>query len=78
VTVPRRVDPTRLGGELTATNFDGWTEPLRADFAEHANNDVVGSVLLSETERVRVWSISLAPVSDQALTATLWTTSSQC
>ena len=57
----QRVDPTRLAGELTATNFDGWTEALRADFANHANNDVVGSVVLSETERVRVWSIRLAP-----------------
>jgi quercetin dioxygenase-like cupin family protein len=61
VTMPQRVDSTRLGGELTATDFDGWTEALRTDFAENANNDAVGSVLLSETERVRVWSINLAP-----------------
>jgi len=57
----QRVDPTRLAGELTATNFDGWTGALRADFANNADNDVVGSVLLSATERVRVWSIGLAP-----------------
>ena len=61
MTMPQRVDPTRLAGELTATDFDGWTEALRTDFAENANNDAVGSVLLSETERVRVWSINLAP-----------------
>ncbi len=61
VTIPQRVDPSRLAGELAGTNFDGWTEALRADFVEHANNRVVGSVLLSETDRVRVWSIRLAP-----------------
>jgi hypothetical protein len=61
VTIPQRVDPTRLGGELTATNFDGWADALRADFVDNANNGMVGSVLLSETDRVRVWSIRLAP-----------------
>jgi quercetin dioxygenase-like cupin family protein len=55
------VDPTRLAGEIRATSFDGWSAAVRADFQENAHNGVVGSVLLSETERVRVWSITLAP-----------------
>jgi hypothetical protein len=60
-TSPRRVDPTRLAGVLKATNFDGWSAPVKADFEHNANNPVVGSVLLSDADRVRVWSITLAP-----------------
>jgi hypothetical protein len=59
--IPHRVSPARLAGDLTATSFEGWTDAVKADFTDNAYNDVVGSVLLSDTDRVRVWSIHLAP-----------------
>jgi hypothetical protein len=40
---------------------EGWPESLRRRFDEQQLNGCVGSVLLSETERVRVWSIRLRP-----------------
>lgn len=50
-----------LAGALVATGFDGWTDELRAEFAAHAYDGHVGSRLLSENDRVRVWEIRLAP-----------------
>jgi hypothetical protein len=50
-----------LAGTLVATDFDGWTNELRAEFDAHAHDGHVGSRLLSENERVRVWEIRLAP-----------------
>lgn len=50
-----------LAGELVAENFDGWPDWLKAEFAEHANDGHVGSRLLSQNSRVRVWEIRLAP-----------------
>lgn len=48
-------------GTLLADNFDGWSEALREEFARNAHNGRVGQRLLSETDRVRVWEIRLAP-----------------
>ena len=39
----------------------GWPEPLRRDFTAGAGRGLVGSRLVSETERVRVWALSLRP-----------------
>jgi hypothetical protein len=50
-----------LAGDLVATDFQGWPEWLRAEFAENAHDGNVGSRLLSESDRVRVWEIRLAP-----------------
>jgi hypothetical protein len=50
-----------LAGTLVESGFDGWTEELRAEFAAHAYDGHVGSRLLSENDRVRVWEIRLAP-----------------
>ena len=50
-----------LAGELISTNFDSWPEWLKAEFSEHSLDGEVGSRLLSENERVRVWEIRLAP-----------------
>jgi hypothetical protein len=50
-----------LSGELVAENFEGWEDWLKADFAEHAYDGHVGSRLLSQNPRVRVWEIRLAP-----------------
>ncbi|MGP4056784.1 hypothetical protein ACTWP6_18505 [Mycobacterium sp. 4D054] len=50
-----------LAGTLIGTDFEGWTEELRAEFETHSHDGHVGSRLLSENERVRVWEIRLAP-----------------
>ncbi len=50
-----------LAGELVAENFDGWPDWLKAEFAERAHDGNVGSRLLSQNSRVRVWEIRLAP-----------------
>jgi len=55
------VESSRRAGDGVTTDFDGWSEEVRADFQSHSDNPVVGSVLLSENDRVRVWSIHLAP-----------------
>jgi beta-alanine degradation protein BauB len=38
-----------------------WPERLAAELAESASNGCVGTELVSETDRVRVWSLRLAP-----------------
>ena len=50
-----------LAGDLVATDFQGWPEWLKTEFAENAHDGNVGSRLLSENDRVRVWEIRLAP-----------------
>jgi quercetin dioxygenase-like cupin family protein len=50
-----------LAGTLVGENFEGWSEDLRAEFDTHAHDGEVGSKLLSENDRVRVWEIRLAP-----------------
>lgn len=50
-----------LAGTLIATDFEGWSDDLRAEFDAHAYDGNVGSRLLSENNRVRVWEIRLAP-----------------
>ena len=39
----------------------GWSAGVRQEFADDARDHQVGSVLLSETDEVEVWSIRLAP-----------------
>ena len=50
-----------LAGDLIASDFEGWSDALRQEFEDHAFDPEVGSRLLSENERVRVWEIRLAP-----------------
>ncbi|WP_415973886.1 hypothetical protein [Rhodococcus sp. 077-4] len=50
-----------LAGTLVAENFEGWSDELRAEFEAHSHDGQVGSTLLSENDRVRVWEIRLAP-----------------
>jgi len=38
-----------------------WPADLQAEFDASWNNGIVGSVLVSETERVRVWHLHLPP-----------------
>lgn len=39
----------------------GWPDAIRAEFETHQNNACVGTRLLSETDRARVWEIRLKP-----------------
>jgi hypothetical protein len=50
-----------LAGDLIASNFSGWPDWLKDEFTEHTSDGQVGSRLLSENSRVRVWEIRLAP-----------------
>ena len=48
----------------TATDpaaFADWPEGLHEEMKEHEFNGCVGSVLVSETDRVRVWHLHLPP-----------------
>ncbi|WP_419907169.1 hypothetical protein [Hoeflea sp.] len=38
-----------------------WPQELQDEFDKHGNNGVVGSVLVSETDKVRVWHLHLPP-----------------
>lgn len=50
-----------LAGTLIADGYQGWSSELRREFEVNAFNGNVGQVLLSETERLRVWEIRLLP-----------------
>ena len=48
----------------TATDpaaFEHWPEGVHDDMTRNAFSGIVGSVLVSETERVRVWHLTLKP-----------------
>ena len=53
--------PSRLAGRVTGTDFAGWSAAMRSEFAGAAHNYRVGSRLLSENDRVKVWEIRLLP-----------------
>ncbi|MFD7705821.1 hypothetical protein ACFV6E_15775 [Streptomyces sp. NPDC059785] len=50
-----------LTSEVVAENYDRWSPPLHADFAANEHNGRVGSILLADTESVRVWQTRLDP-----------------
>jgi hypothetical protein len=50
-----------LAGDLIAKDFDGWPDWLKTEFDQHTYDGDVGSRLLSQDARVRVWEIRLAP-----------------
>lgn len=50
-----------LAGTVIGRDFDGWDDELKSEFAAYAFDGHVGSRLLSETDRVRVWEIRLLP-----------------
>jgi hypothetical protein len=52
---------TSVAGNLVASNYEGWTAELLAEFEHHRYDGHVGSRLLSESDRVRVWEIRLRP-----------------
>lgn len=46
---------------LKTATFDDWPADLRAEFDQATGNGCVGKILVSESDRVRVWSLHLAP-----------------
>ena len=51
----------QLAGELIASGFDGWSAELKQEFEDNAYNKAIGSRVLSEDDRVRVWHIEVPP-----------------
>ncbi|GAA0826337.1 hypothetical protein ACFQVD_27730 [Streptosporangium amethystogenes subsp. fukuiense] len=60
-TTPAFLTDAPLVGTVVATDFAGWSDALREEFETHAYDPHVGSRLLSENDRVRVWEIRLEP-----------------
>jgi hypothetical protein len=50
-----------LAGTIVGTDFEGWTPAIREEFDTLSHDGHVGSRLLSQNSRVRVWEIRLAP-----------------
>jgi hypothetical protein len=44
-----------------AAAFAHWPDGMRDEMLQYQNNGVVGSVLVSETDNVRVWHLHIAP-----------------
>ncbi len=50
-----------IAGDLIGENFDGWPDSVKKEFEELSTDGHVGSKLLFENHRVRVWEIRLQP-----------------
>lgn len=61
MTTPGFLQDLALAGELVGENFEGWSDEIKDEFERMAFDGHVGSRLLSENDRVRVWEIRLAP-----------------
>jgi quercetin dioxygenase-like cupin family protein len=48
-------------GEQTAVEYEEWPDEIKEEFDENEYNGRVGTELLLENERVRVWEIRLEP-----------------
>ena len=48
-------------GELILSDFEGWTDEIKQEFELNEFNGNVGTKLLLENDRLRVWEIRLAP-----------------
>lgn len=57
----RFLEELPLAGSVVGEHFDGWSAEVREDFQRNAHNGEVGTKLLSETDRVRVWEIRVDP-----------------
>lgn len=53
--------PAPAPATLSLTPDASLSEELKAEFARNAFNPCVGQVLLSQTDKVRVWHITIAP-----------------
>lgn len=48
-------------GELILSDYEGWTEEIKEEFKRNEFNGRVGTKLVFENDRVRVWEIRLSP-----------------
>ncbi|MEM7024765.1 MAG: hypothetical protein AAF637_19635 [Pseudomonadota bacterium] len=48
-------------GELTTSGFEGWSDEIKEEFKRNEFNGHIGTELVFENERVRVWHMTLAP-----------------
>lgn len=55
-------DPlSTLAGPVPDPSAFDWPDDLKAEFRGSGGNGCVGKILVSESDRVRVWSLRLAP-----------------
>jgi hypothetical protein len=60
--MPDDAIPAATGASTPAISAPaGWPEALREEFLANQFNGCVGSILVSETERLRVWHLRLPP-----------------
>lgn len=48
-------------GELITSGFEGWSDEIKEEFKRNEFNGNIGSELVFENDRVRVWHMTLAP-----------------
>ncbi|PLT29223.1 hypothetical protein [Peribacillus deserti] len=48
-------------GEVITTGFEGWSDEIKDEFKRNEFNGHIGSELVFENNRVRVWNMTLAP-----------------
>ena len=48
-------------GELTTEGFEGWSDAVKREFRDNAYNGQIGTDLVFENDRVRVWHMTLQP-----------------
>ncbi|MEL7153388.1 MAG: DUF1330 domain-containing protein [Pseudomonadota bacterium] len=48
-------------GELTTEGFEGWFDDIKREFRDNAYNGQIGTDLVFENDRVRVWHMTLQP-----------------
>lgn len=48
-------------GEETSNDYEDWSDEIKEDFERNEYNGNVGTKLLHENDRVRVWEIRLEP-----------------
>jgi beta-alanine degradation protein BauB len=53
--------PHHIETNTNLVAFSHWPKGVYEDMLANSNNGCVGSVLVSETERVRVWHLHIAP-----------------
>jgi beta-alanine degradation protein BauB len=54
-------DPSSAHGFVPDCSGFDWPDELKEDFRKSGLNGAVGKILVSESDRVRVWSLTLAP-----------------
>ncbi|MDE0522150.1 MAG: DUF1330 domain-containing protein [Boseongicola sp.] len=63
---PEAIDTSRQAenlrsGELTTSNFQGWSDAIRLEFRNNEFNGRIGTDLVFENSSVRVWHMTLKP-----------------